>query len=410
MKKKQVVWVIGGGQLQVPLIEEVHKLGFSALVTDRNPHCICRNIADLFFAVDIFDINGNINFLFKFLSEGVKLRAVIAAGIDANVTAAVLARIAGLPGVNPYAAAVVHNKAMFRKFLTENNLPCPRWAEVRSERELLSVIRYVGFPLIIKNVDNSASRGTQKFFKRPLDNKTLIEAMENAKESSTTKSALVEELLQGPEQTVETLFDVNGKFWPCFITDRIFNPKNIFAVEIGLRQPTAFPEHMQKKLYRLVEITARKLGITIGAAKGDTIYTKHGPMLLEMTSRLSGGFDCQYLVPAATGKNILKAALLTAIGKPFSKHLLIDRKHRTGLTGSLWPKPGKIVSISGLTKAMKIPGVEYIFMRYSAGETIECYNDGAKRAGYIIVTGKNEKLAQETLNRALRTVKIKTKS
>ena len=409
MKKKKVIWVIGGGQFQVPLIEEVHKLGFSALVTDKSSRCVCRDIAEFFYPVDIFDIKGNIDLLFKLFSEGTVLKAVIAAGIDANVTAAVLARVAGLPGVNPQVAAVLHNKAAFRQFLTKNNLPCPRWAEVRNERELRDAIRQVRFPLIIKNVDNSASRGTQKFFKQPKNNKILIKAMENAKESSTTKSAIVEELLQGPEQTVETLFDVNGKFHPCFITDRIFDPKNSFAIEVGLRQPTALSERIQKKLYRLVEITARKLRLSIGAAKGDTIYTKRGPILLEMTSRLSGGFDCQYLVPAATGKNALKAALLTALGKPFSKQLLIDRKRRVGLTGSLWPKPGKIVSISGVAKAKKIPGVEHVFMRYAVGETVAPYTDGAKRTSFIIVTGKNEAQARETLNRALHTVKIKTK-
>jgi len=238
MNKKKVVWVIGGGQLQVPLIEEVRKLGLSALVTDRSPQCVCRNLADLFYAVDIFDIGASTDLLFRLLSDGMQLCAVIAAGIDANVTAAVLARIAGLPGVHPYAAAVLHNKAMFRKFLAENNLPHPQWAEARNVYELKNAIRRIGFPLIIKNVDSSASRGTQKFFKRPNDNKTLIEAMESAKVYSSTKSAIVEELLGGAEQTVETLFDVNGKFWPCFITDRIFDPKSPWAVEVGLRQPT----------------------------------------------------------------------------------------------------------------------------------------------------------------------------
>lgn len=408
-KPKGVVWVIGGGQLQIPLIDEIHKLGYSALVTDRNPECVCKDAADHFYPVDIFDISASVDLLFKLLSDGMRLKAVIAAGIDANVTAAILARLAGLPGVDPHVAAVLHNKAMFRRFLTENNLPCPRWVEVRNEKELLKAVKHVGFPLIIKNIDNSASRGTQKFFKRPEDIGVLLSAMEKARGASSTKSALVEELLVGLEQTVETIFDANGKFRPCFITDRMFDQNNRFAVEIGLRQPTALSEKMQKNLYGLVKKTADKLGLTIGAAKGDTIYTSRGPMLLEMTSRLSGGFDCQYLVPSATGKNILRAAILTALGKPFPEDLVTDRLRRVGLTGSPWPKPGKIVSISGIEKARKIPGVEYIFMRYNLGEVITPYVDGARRSGFVIVTGRNEKEARETLNRALETIKIETR-
>lgn len=37
-KKDKVLWIIGGGQLQIPLIEEAHKLGLATLVTDRNAH------------------------------------------------------------------------------------------------------------------------------------------------------------------------------------------------------------------------------------------------------------------------------------------------------------------------------------------------------------------------------------
>ncbi len=81
------------------------------------------------------------------------------------------------------------------------------------------------------------------------------------------------------------------------------------------------------------------------------MLTKNGPRIIEMTCRLSGGFDSQYLVPAATGKNVLKVAILIALGKPFPKNLLIDKKQKVGVTGSIWPKPGKILNIKGKSKS-----------------------------------------------------------
>ena len=61
MKLLKYIWIIGGGQLQIPLIEEAKKLGYSTIVTDINPNCVCSDIADIFKNVDIFDIESNIS-------------------------------------------------------------------------------------------------------------------------------------------------------------------------------------------------------------------------------------------------------------------------------------------------------------------------------------------------------------
>lgn len=409
MKKyKKVLWIIGGGQLQIPLIQEAKKLGLATLVTDKNNECIAKKYSDIFFPVDIFDIAENIKLLFKLRQEKLNIIGVLAAGIDANVTAAVIAKVSGLPGVDPYIAYLTHYKPAFRRFLKENNLPCPKWAEVSNIRELKDALKDIGVPFIIKNIDSSGSRGTQKFFSMPSDKK-LIKALKEGIAYSSTKTALVEELLFGIEQTVETLYDIKGKFHPCFITDREFDIDNKWAVEIGLRHPTSLSTAIQRTLYETTKITADALGITQGAAKVDMILTKRGPVIIEMTTRLSGGFDSQYLVPLATGKNILQAAILTSIGEKFPQKLLKNTKHKIGVTGSVWPKPGKIISIKGLSKAKNIPGIEHIFFRSKIGDMVLPYTDSTKRVCFIIATGKNEKLARETLKKAVDTIKIETK-
>lgn len=406
--KNKVLWIIGGGQLQIPIIDESRKLGLMSLVTDKNVNCVAKKHADYFYPVDIFNINENINLLFKLQLKKINIVGILAAGIDANVTAAIIAKVANLPGIDPYVAYTTHNKIAFRYFLKKHNLPSPRWKEVSSFNELKKSIKKIGLPFIIKNVDSSGSRGVKKFFKNPKDTE-LQSAFKNAVNNSSTKTALIEELLFGVEQTVETIYDVNGVFHPCFITDREFDPNNKWAVEIGLRHPTSLSLSNQNILYKTTKKTADLLGINIGAAKVDMILTNNGPVILEMTTRLSGGFDCQYLVPKTTGKNILRAAILTSIGKQFPKKLLIDTKKRIGITGSIWPKPGKIISISGIEEAKKITGVEYIFFRYGIGDTVSPYTDSTKRVCFIIVTGKNEQEARDTLDKAINVINIVTK-
>jgi len=402
-------WVIGGGLLQLPLISEVKKLGYKVIVSDRDSSCVCAKDADIFLEIDIFDVQKHLEEAFHLKCSGIKISGVLAAGIDATVTMAVLGRSLGLPGVDPIIAYITNNKDIFRETLKKMGYSVPKFKVISMKNfdDIESTVKEIGYPLIVKNTDSSGSRGTKIFYEENLEG--IKEAIKSAISVSRSGRALIEELWVGEEQTVETIFDINGNFHPCFITDRIFDKSNSYAIEIGLRHPTSLPSQKQKELYSLVEKVARDLGIHIGAAKADMMLTDKGPRIIEMTVRLSGGFDCQYLLPAATGKNVMRAAILTALGKPFPRGLLEDKKNRIGLTASIWPEPGKIVAIEGIEEAKKIPGFEKLFFRYNVGDIVEPYIDCTKRVCFIIVTGKDEISAKNTLQKVLNTIKIKTK-
>ena len=59
-ESNEFFWIIGGGQLQVPLVDEVKKLGYKIIITDNNPECICKDLADIFFPIDIFNIEDHL--------------------------------------------------------------------------------------------------------------------------------------------------------------------------------------------------------------------------------------------------------------------------------------------------------------------------------------------------------------
>jgi predicted ATP-grasp superfamily ATP-dependent carboligase len=151
---------------------------------------------------------------------------------------------------------------------------------------------------------------------------------------------------------------------------------------------------------------AKAIGIRIGAAKYDCILTSQGPRIIEMTVRLSGGFDCQYLVPAATGKNVILAAVLTAMGRPFPSELLQAKYHRIAVSRSLWPHPGLIRAVSGLEDARKIPGVEKIVMRKTEGDLIEPYTDCTKRVCFVIAVADTQEAVDAVVAQVEQTIKI----
>lgn len=394
--------------MQVPVLEEARELELAVICSDRDSDCECAEIADVFVEADIFDVDGHIRAAHDLRTKGVTIVGVLAAGIDAPVTMARLAQELELPGVDPSIAELVNNKALFRRRLSELGYPVPRFAEVTEEQlsNAEAIASDVGYPLIVKNTDSSGSRGA-RILEEP-DAVSLLDALNASIAVSRSRTALIESLWYGPEQTVETLFDISGDFHRCFITDRLFDKGDGFALEVGLRHPSALSEAVQEEMYQISESVARALGIRIGAAKFDFMLTPEGPRIIEMTVRLSGGFDSQYLVPGATGKNVIRAAILTAIGRQFQPDLLRDRLGKVGLSRSLWPLPGRIVGIEGLDVAQTIPGVERIVMRVEPGDYVEPYVDCTKRTCFIIVSGTDETRAQETIDEVSSVLRIIT--
>ena len=408
MKNEGYFWVIGGGLLQVPLIAEVRKAGCRVIVSDRDETCVCRELADVFFQNDIFDVTGHVARANAFISQGGRICGVLAAGIDAPETMAAVAEELGLPSVERSIAHLVNNKDLFRSALRRLGYPVPKFEVIAKEHlpSLEAIVERVGIPLIVKNTDSSGSRGTRIFQVRDLPG--IHSAALAAMAVSRSKRALIEEYWEGPEQTVETIFDCEGRFHPCFITDRLFDKSQGYALETGLRHPSALKETTQKEMFALAEKTARDLGVTIGAAKYDMILTSAGPRIIEMTVRLSGGFDCQYLVPAATGKNVLQAGIQTALGQPFDDALLTDVKHRVGLSESLWPTPGRIESITGIEEARRVPGFEAVFFRHRVGDIVDPYTDCTKRVCFIIATGRDELEARQAMDTIKDLIRIQT--
>ena len=391
-------WVIGGGLLQVPLIKEVRALGLGVIVTDGNPNCVCSSLADQFKTLDIFDIPGHLNWAKELKNIGYHIEGVLAAGIDAPETMAELCQYLELPAVSPEIARLVNNKDQFRQKMGDLGLPRPRFAIVTSDdlSRVFDIARDVGYPLIVKNSNSSGSRGT-KIFRE--EHPELLEIAKSAIAVSRSGIALIESLWEGSEHTVETIFDCEGRFHRCFITDRLFDKSDGYPLETGLVHPSLLALDVQEDMYQLAELVARSIGISVGAAKYDMIMTHDGPRIIEMTVRLSGGFYCQYLVPVATGKNILKAAVLTSLNRKFNADLLFDTKRRVALSESVWPQPGIISQINGVEQIKELPGYEYLFLRCAVGDRIQDYVDCTKRVCFLIVSGVNLDDARLNMNR-----------
>ncbi len=388
--RRPAVLVVSGGVMQVPAIRAAHDLGLAAILTDRDPDAPALAQADEAHTVDIFDAEGHVELARK-LQESWDLRGVFCQGADVEVTVASVAEALGLPGIPVAAAKRTKNKALMRAAFDEAGVVNPRWAEVRDESEADAALELVGLPCYVKALDNSASRGTSRV--DSVDE--LLPAVRRAMANSTTGTALVEECYVGPEQSVETIFDADGRPHRLNIVDRLFTHEGGWALELGHVNPSALPAADQDALYALAETAAKACGVGFGVFKSDTILTADGPRILEVASRLSGGFDAQVTTPLATGRNFIRAAMRLAVGMPFDQDDITPARHAYAAAWASLPTPGRVVSIDNLDEVKALEGVHDVFLRTAPGELVEPYIDCGARPAFVVADGSTYDAAIE---------------
>jgi len=400
MTTKQGIVILAAGPMQIPAILTAKDLGLFVIAADRNPDAPGFQFADLALPMDTAKPAALADWAEK--HKGEYNIAAVFAGADVAVTAAVLNHRLGLPGIPLDVAEASHNKAKMKERWLRDGVSTPACIEVGNANEARRVAVNYGYPVMVKAVDNSASRGTRVV----RSGEELAMAVENAMRHSSTASCLIEQFVEGEEQSVETIMH-RGEQLRAGMVDRHYDffP---YPIEVGHTNPSHLPPETQDKIFRVVEEAARSLGIMDGPAKADMILTEQGPMVLEMPARLSGGFHSQYTTPLATGMNPIRAVMRQSLGDAEFWQDLRATKSEFSLCHALFPAPGKLVSIDGYEKARGIEGVKHIFLYKQVGETIESYRNCADRPCYVIMQAETREKLWELFDQVKKTLRFET--
>lgn len=376
---KRGLLVVGGGLLQVFALKRAQELGIKTCLADGSETCAARPYADHFYLVSTKDIRGMEQLAKKLVAEG-KISGVYTQGADVEYTVACAARAAGLPGIDPAAALNCNNKIKTRKLLADAGISKIPFVAVESPDEALSAIAHIGFPCYVKPADNCASRGMTRLTSVGGLRQAVQEAIEAC---FSIKMALIERESQGDEYSVDTIL-YKGILYPAGISDRTFQPKEHYAVQIGSRTPSLLPTKTQDAMYTLMDAAARALGVTDGAFKGDLIVTKAGEVeIIEVTARTSGGHDSQLRKPLSFGIDLMKCTMDIALGSQLNPLDLIPRWVKWSSTFAIFPNPGIVSKISGLKETKALSGVADVTLLIAVGDRIEPYTHSAKRTNFI---------------------------
>lgn len=399
--------IIGGGILQVPAVDVAHSMGLKVVVADKSLDAPAMEKADVKAELSTKDIDGAIAYAKEFAKIH-NLAGVYTQGCDVEVTVAEVAKALGLPGIDVESAYCCNNKIKMRERLGKYNIPGPKFEFADNFEEAKEKAKKIGYPLVVKSTDNSASRGV-----RIIDDESQLEdaCNESQKYCFYDRRILLEEFLVGEEFSVDTVV-YDNILYPGGISDRefgkVFDYSKEFAVQTGSITPSRLSEEIQAKMYDLMANAAKAMGIDKGAFKGDLILCDGEPKVIEITARLSGGFDSQYRKPYSFGINLIKATMDIAIGNPLDFRDLVPKWVKFSKTTSPFPKSGKITTIKGIEEVKKLPGVKNVIMNVQVGDIVEDYKHCANRVGYIILTGDSYEQLKEREKKALETLVIET--
>jgi isopentenyl diphosphate isomerase/L-lactate dehydrogenase-like FMN-dependent dehydrogenase/biotin carboxylase len=388
---------IGGGLLQHPVVLTAKKMGYQVIVSDYNPDSIGMRDADIPLIMSTKDIEGSVR-VAKAQNEITPISAVLAVGTDASMTVAAVANALGLPGIKFEDAEAATNKIKMRMRFKEHNVPSPAFLPVWSLSDAKKACKILRLPLVIKPSDNMGARGVIR-----IDNfNQIADAFHFAKNASPSGELIIEEFMEGPELSIDAII-CNSEVTITGIADRIIDHPPYF-IETGHTMPSALPKKTIKNATDVMIQGIKALGITIGAAKGDIKITEKGAMIGELAARLSGGFMSSYTYPLSTGVDLMKAVIEVAMGQEPGN--LEPVMNRVAIERAIIAAPGIVKRITGLEEALKIPGIEEIFLNVTEGDTVTFPRSNVEKTGHIIAVGDSLIKAEESVKRCMETLVI----
>lgn len=373
MNKK--LMILGASILQLPAIEKAKEMGLDVVVVDMNPNAVGFNVPGIEKEIiSTIDIQAVISAAKRHRIDGIM---TLATDMPMRTVAAV-ANEMDLIGIDEETALKATNKAEMRKALQLNNVPIPKFYVVSNKDEYKEVVKQFDVPFIVKPADSSGSRGI--FEVKNIHNDTLvIEAYEYCHPFSKVGDVVVEEYMEGPEVSVETL-TVNGECHVIQITDKLTTGAPHY-VEMGHSQPTMLSNEIAEQISKVAKAANKAIGIKNGPSHTEIIVTKEGPKIVELGARLGGDNITTHLVPLSTGVNMVECCIKIALGEMPD----IKKKWNKGSAIRYFEQhAGVIDSIEGVDKAEEIDGVQQISIVHGVGEEVTEINSSGERMGFVI--------------------------
>ncbi len=389
MKK---LMIMGAGIYQVPLIKTAKKMGIHTIAVS-----IPGNYPGFAYADEVLHINTVDSSAVLKAARERQIDGICTAGTDVAVmTIGKVNDALGLSGISFEAARYACDKVLMKECYEKNGVRTARYRKIYFNEDVNKAVRDLNYPLIVKIVDSSGSRGITR-----VDHPSELQsAVRNAQSFTRKDYYIVEEFIIGREFGAQA-FVMDGKVQ--FILphgDYIFMGST--GVPAGHFAPYELSEEQFEDCYATTEKALKAMKLDNCACNCDFIMRDGKTYVLEIGGR-SGATCLAELVSIYYGYDYYEKIIRVALGeKPdFPTSLHVPNASKLLMSD----KDGEIVAMANRNPKSD-PNLYEVVFDYTIGDRVKKFHVGPNRIGHVVTKGATLGEATDALDRALRNISI----
>lgn len=391
--------LLGGLRYLLPVIKAAHELGAYVITADYLPNNFAHKFADEYCNVSIIDQEAVLT-----AAEQLKIDGIMSFAVDPGVlSAAYVAEQLGLPGCPYESVKILQNKALFRKYLSDNGFVCPNAKGYHDCQTPMKEIDMFHWPVIVKPTDSAGSKGVIKVNTPD----QLKKAIEYALQASFSHEVIVEDYLEQQGFSSDTdSFSVNNELQFVSFSNQHFdghaaNP----LTPSGYSWPSSMSEKSQTQLAGEIQRLIRLLNLGTSVYNIETRECTDGKAyIMELSPRGGGNRLCEML-KFATGTDLIMNAVKAALG------MSIDNLPPCRYDGH-WAEVILHSDQSGIFDSLDIsPTIahKYLVERdlwIKKGDIVKGFNGANEAIGTLILNFDSEEQLEEQMRRQEDWIKV----
>ena len=375
------ILILGAGIYQVPLIREAQARGLRAVVASIPGNYPGFALADKVYYTDTTDKEA----IFRIAREE-KVSAVVTTGTDVAVSSiGYVCRVLGLPGIGEEAARLLTDKALMKEAFARGGVTTAEFRCVRSYDEALAAASALGYPVMLKIVDKSGSRGITKLTGAD----GMASAWDYAQAATNADHLVVERFVEGQEIGIDA-FVQNGQLLLMLPHDKFVYQSGRTGIPIGHYCPMDCGETLWQNMLAETGKVIRCTGMDNCAINIDAFLLPDGRVNIIEAAGRCGATGIPEVISGYTGRNyygcILDAALGIEVapfdlsrGKPTASMLLYSKE-----SGDLKEIRYRFAGRDYCNEDADVPGKGRVELSFGPGDDIDAFRNGTDRIGMAV--------------------------
>ncbi|MGI6094891.1 MAG: ATP-grasp domain-containing protein [Lachnospiraceae bacterium] len=391
MKK---LMILGAGIYQVPLILQAKKMGLFTIVVSIDGNYPGFALADRVYKLNTRDLDAVLQ-----AAQREEIDGICTSGTDVAVrTIGYVCQKMGLSGISQRAAEIVTDKRAMKEAFAAHEVSTAAFRTAYSLEEARAAAEALGFPVVLKVVDSSGSRGILRVDHRD----ELADSYDEVRSYTQKPYILVEQCIEALEIGVDG-FVQDGKVELLLPHDKFVYQVNGATVPVGHHFPFRGSQALLDEIRIQMERAVKAVGADHCPVNADVFVKGDKVWIIEMGGR-SGATCIPELISMHCGFNYYEKMIRAALGETVS---FVTQPLRPCMAKLIFSNQDGVITRvdTEILKELHRQGVT-AQIDYEPGSKVCHLHNGTDRIGHVIVPVDDECVLEEMAEKLRRHIWI----